>query len=380
MAPTIGSPQDNKSLRNSSFALIALGWLISAYLLLRMVTIGTARLRFKPGISAGLLCSGCDDALASAYAFVKGLPLAGIGLAYFAVIGFLLAFGGVWATRLAFLVCALGMGGSIWLSTALFSAGGSICFLCVLVHVANLALLIALFLMISRQEPRLLPSKTWAGVAIVLMATSGLLQATLLRPSLDAQKLATQFRAEPLFEIPILPTDAVLGPPDGRVRLVVFSSFQCPWCQRFAPTVHYLNEHYGDKLTIVFKNYPLGKACNPAMRGDMQPRACAAAWAAEAANLQKAFWRYHDGLFADSLQDSDEMLAATARSAGLDLKRWDEDRKSPIVQLKIFSDVQVGMRLGIEGTPAVYLDGRKVINPNLTVLETLIREEIRRAV
>jgi protein-disulfide isomerase len=161
------------------------------------------------------------------------------------------------------------------------------------------------------------------------------------------------------------------------VRLVVFSSFQCPWCQVFAPSVHYLNERFGDSLTVVFKNYPLGKACNPAMRVDMQPRACAAAWAAEAANLQKAFWRYHDGLFSESLQDSEEMLKATARGAGLDLERWEQDRQSAAVQSKISRDAELGARLGVQGTPTVFLNGRRIKNPTLAVLEVLIKAEMR---
>ena len=108
----------------------------------------------------------------------------------------------------------------------------------------------------------------------------------------------------------------------------------------------------------------------------MQPRACAAAWAAQAANLQEGFWRYHDGLFADSQSDSDEMLLATARGGGLDLKRWEDDRQSEAVKLKVTADVLLGMRIGVDGTPSVFLNGRKVKNPTVNVLETLIKDAI----
>src|SRR5262249_23963964 len=89
--------------RRLCFGLIAFGWLISAYLLLRMVSLGTARLRFRLPISATSMCWGCDDALLSAASFLRGIPLPCLGLVYFAILGLLLVLGGIFATRLALL-------------------------------------------------------------------------------------------------------------------------------------------------------------------------------------------------------------------------------------------------------------------------------------
>jgi protein-disulfide isomerase len=370
--------------RTFSFGLIAFGWLLSGYLLLRMAGIGGVRLPWHPAISAGALCSGCDEALASASSSFHGFPLAGLGLAYFALLGFVLAIGGVWATRTVFLVVAAGAGVSVTLSSALFSGATSVCVPCLLVHAANLGLMAALFVLVSRQAtiedrqpPPLLSRKAWALIAVVTMATSALLEAAMVRPGVDARKIIAAYRSAPMFDITPETGDAVLGQPNGRVRLVVFSSFQCPWCQVFAPILHRLSERYSDNLTIVFKNYPLGKDCNPALAGDMQPRACAAAWAAEAAHLQKSFWHYHDSLFSYSLQASEEILRATARGAGLDLEQWDRDRASQSVQSKVARDVELGMRLGVDGTPVVFLDGRRVKDLSLPVLDLLIRQEIK---
>jgi protein-disulfide isomerase len=371
--------QNTQQWRYVSFAFLAAGWLVSAYLLLRMVTIGGIHLRLSPAIHAMSLCRACDDALGSSAAMAKGIPLPGVGLIYSAVIGFLLAFGGIWAVRLAFLICAAGMGASILLLSSLLSSEGAACTLCLLVHAANLGLLAALFAMVGRQLPRLVSSKAWALVAVVVIATSALLQAAIVRTDRDSGKLVAEYRTAPLYEIPPDSSDAVLGPANGRVRLVVFSSFQCPWCKTFAPEVHALNERFGDRLTIVFKHFPPGKECNPALKVDVQPRACSAALAAVAANRQNAFWQFHDSLFSDSLQDSEEMLTAAARSAGLNLPQWEEDRRSLATRVKVLSDAKLGMRLGIDGTPAVFLDGRRVKNPTLVVLETLIRKELEMA-
>jgi hypothetical protein len=73
------------------------------------------------------------------------------------------------------------------------------------------------------------------------------------------------------------------------------------------------------------------------------------------------------------------MLTAAARSAGLTLEQWETDRRSPAAQSKVLSDAQLGMHLNIEGTPTVFLDGRRVKNPTLMVLETLIRKELQAA-
>ncbi len=143
-----------------------------------------------------------------------------------------------------------------------------------------------------------------------------------------------------------------------------------------AQIVPHLKQHFGDDLTLIFKNYPLGKDCNPLLKVDMQPRACAAAWAAEAANRQKAFWPYHDFLFKYSLEASDAMLRADARAAGLDLQLWDRDRRSESVRSKTRSDIELGNNLRIEGTPTVFLNGRRVVDFGLPTLEILIRHEI----
>lgn len=367
-----------------SFALIGAGWAISAYLLLRQVTTGSTHLRWNIGIAAGSLCVGCDDALDAGITWARGVSLPGLGLVYFALVGLLLALGGRWATRLAFLLCAVGAGASLLFSAMLFGSGASACILCLAVHAANLALVAMLFTMVSRQLSGdsaklglLASAKGWLVVGLVAMVSSGLVHAAIVRPGIDAAKVLEQYRSSPQFEIPVQAGDPTLGPRDAPAQLVVFSSFQCPWCRLFAPSVKQLRERFGDGLAIVFKNFPLGKVCNSSLTAEMQPRACAAAWAAEAANLQERFWRYHDGLFADNQSDSDEMLLATARGTGLDLKRWEDDRQSKVVKLKVLADVQLGMHLGVDGTPTVFLNGRKIKNPTVNVLETLIKDVVR---
>jgi len=301
--------------RRLSLGLAASGWCFCAYMLLRMAAIGSIRLPFALPFGRVSLGTGCDDFLASPEAFARGIPLPALGLVYLALALFLLALDRRKTTRLAFL------------------------------------LLIVLSCM---------------GVPVAVV-----------RPDLGSNALFARYAAAPSFAIPLEPSDAALGSVRGSARLVVFTSLQCDWCRNLAPVIRRLHQRFGDRLTIAFKHFPLGKECNPALDSEMQPRACAAAWAAEAANLQGKFWPYHDRLFAGPLGHPEEALRAAASAVRLDLDRWNRDRASPVVHRKVMADVQLGLQLGVEGTPAVFLNGRKVDDPDIVVLTTLIRREIR---
>ena len=83
------------------------------------------------------------------------------------------------------------------------------------------------------------------------------------------------------------------------------------------------------------------------------PRAWAASAAAEAAALQDAFWPMHDALFADQGRLEDPHLWARARALGLDVERFDADRRSEAVLDRIKADFMGGVRAGVASTPVL---------------------------
>jgi protein-disulfide isomerase len=87
------------------------------------------------------------------------------------------------------------------------------------------------------------------------------------------------------------------------------------------------------------------------------PRARAAAAAAEAAAAQGAFWPMHDALFADQGRLEDPHLWARAARLGLDLARFDADRRSDAVAARVRADFLGGVRAGVPTTPTLFLDG-----------------------
>ena len=109
----------------------------------------------------------------------------------------------------------------------------------------------------------------------------------------------------------------------------------------------------------------------------MQPRACEAAIAAMAANQQSQFWTFHNSLFASDLSASNEILKSSARLSNLDLSIWGKDLQSDEIWEQLKTDISLGYEVGVIGTPTVFLNGRKVEDFQLPVIQFLINKELK---
>jgi protein-disulfide isomerase len=87
------------------------------------------------------------------------------------------------------------------------------------------------------------------------------------------------------------------------------------------------------------------------------PRARVLAAAVEAAGLQGAFWEMHDSLFADQGRLDPPHLWDRVRGFGLDLERFEEDRRSPDIEERVERDFRSGVRAGVMTTPTLFVDG-----------------------
>src|SRR3954453_8088865 len=125
---------------------------------------------------------------------------------------------------------------------------------------------------------------------------------------------------------PLRPEDHVRGPDDAPL-LVVYADFECPFCAR----VH--AQLQDRRVRVAFRHFPVRSK---------HPRAWASACAAEAAALQDAFWPMHDALFADQGRLDDPHLWARAERFGLDLDRFEADRRSEAVAERVKTDFHEG--------------------------------------
>ena len=185
----------------------------------------------------------------------------------------------------------------------------------------------------------------------------------------DAGKLYNNWRLADQKTVSVRPDDPVRFPGDGKSRtmeLVVFSDFQCPSCAKFAGFLDKTIEAMFDrKLRIVFKHLPFDTQCNPYLDGSMHEHACFASKLAEAARMvsgNDAFWRVHDFFFAhrDDLERGKLTLEQVAAETKLDPTTLKEKMNDPAVLERIHADIELAKELEVDGTPAVFVDGKRV--------------------
>jgi len=143
------------------------------------------------------------------------------------------------------------------------------------------------------------------------------------------------------------------GPENAKVTIVEFSDFQCPFCTRAASVVQQIREKYGDKVRFVFRQYPLP------MHGD----AHLAAQAALVAHQQGKFWEFHDLLFANQRALTRPSLVEYAKQANLDLALLDKALDGQTLKAAVDADVKLGEEVNVNGTPTVFINGKRVANP-----------------
>jgi len=160
----------------------------------------------------------------------------------------------------------------------------------------------------------------------------------------------------------------IRGGKDAELTIVAFSDFQCPFCSRVNPTLAQINQAYGDKARVVFKHLPLR----------IHPDAPAAHAAAEAAGRQGKFWEMHDKIFANQRELSDAKYVEWARELGLDVARFEADRKSEATKQRVAQEEDEANRLGVSGTPAFFINGRFVSGAQpFEAFQRVIDEELK---
>jgi Protein-disulfide isomerase len=395
------------------WALIVWGLANSAYLLTRTWGLLADRGPGTIDVCSAVFGTGCDATLLSESSWQLGIPLAGWGLVFYCTLAGLLGLAwwlgaafNVEATLAALVIALLGACASLILAAVMLAGWAPLCPLCLVIHVINLALPPILWRSGGRttrelfqvakagmaylvgRESEGMTDAPWKVVGflaaglVAVVAYQWIYVESALRRAAAANdpKPADVLRAylsSPKQDLPIDADDARLGPADAPVCLVVFMSFQCPACAEFAKELRPLRAEFGDKLCIVVKHFPLGRACNPALKTDKQPRSCEAALAAEAARRQDQFWPVHDALFQADLEAAGDTLVRIAQEIGLDLPRFNADRAAPETAAKVRADIELATRLGVAETPAVFLNKHRLHRFSPAILRVLIAHELQ---
>ena len=149
---------------------------------------------------------------------------------------------------------------------------------------------------------------------------------------------------------PVGPDDHVAGPEDAPITLVEYGDFQCPSCGLAYPIVQTLQRELGDRLRLVFRNFPLRES---------HPQAQHAAEAAEAAGAQERFWEMHAQLFEHQRALDDAALVGYARDIGVDAERVAAELKAGTHAPRVREHFRSGVRSGVNGTPTFFVNGAR---------------------
>ena len=352
----------------ASFILTLLGMGSSLYLTVLHFKI------LKFGTAGQTLCDvsayiNCNAVLMSRFAEVGTLPLAGMGLLFYIYLAGALIWakvepeksGGTLAVPYLMVVFSLLL--SIFLGYVSVAVLGSLCLFCSSLYLINFLLLIILYKVVPMQFKQI-PWIKSLSYLILVFAVGGILLHTghkQFAQEIPQDKLDLYFEA--FSKQPVQKIDTTgrpfFGKEDAKIVIVEFSDFECPYCKRAAQTLKPILKQYKDKIKFVFMNYPLDQSCNPAMQRPLHRNACNAAFAAYCASEQGKFWEYHDMAFERQPKFQKASLDNIAEKLNLDITKFEQCFTSEAVKSRINADLEQGKGAGLQGTPTVYVNGRK---------------------
>ncbi len=162
------------------------------------------------------------------------------------------------------------------------------------------------------------------------------------------------------------------GNPEAAITIIEFACLQCPYSKQAEPTVRQILNDYPDKVKLVHFFFPLSQHNNGIL----------AAKADYCAGEQGKFWEYHDKLFEEqssfennvSQSDAKKVILVHAQSFNMNMTKFEACLESKEAGDKVLDDIELGKKLGIEGTPTFFINGKKYVGPQkYSVFEGIIK-------
>ena len=387
-------------------ALVLASGLISGYLGYRTIALLDPAEQM-PDYCATYLGETCDETLLGDSSWLLGIPIGAWGTVFAAAYLTLLLLAeihrGAFAQKAifaAFLLSGLATAAGVYLSTSFFTGAIPLCPLCLTVHALNLTLCGVTGLLDGRNGREMFAdikntigwllgaesndnAAGWHATAFIIPACVAIIAYQFIFTEVERMNVRINANQDPAVlvanhfnnkevELDVSPEDPRLGEEGAPIEIVIFSDFECPACSSLAADVAHMRDHYGDDLTIVFKNFPLDNACNPTLDYDFHPGACLAARAGEIAHDHGLFWEFHDALFAQDAELSPGVVRAVLSDIGLDLSR--EDLNDEAAGQRVRADVAVGVAVGVRGTPTLFVNNREWTSGGAKELEVFMHE------
>ena len=368
----------------------------------------------------------CGSVIGSAWASFLGIPLAAWGLFYyFFTAGLLLARLTAKSQRTAldslfFLLATVSVAFSITLFLISHFLIGALCPLCLTLYLINfLMLLLGFFqlreagLKVALIELRALSraKEFWnfreeaaQGIfSVVSLVKLLVLSAILSFLAAVALKLFVSQVSRSASKVEIIqwPTsgrlgvvktksginsDLYKGSRTAKIQIVEFADLRCPFCLEFYLELDELLKRYPGRLQVVFKNFPLDSSCNAYVPVPMHPEACQMAHGFRCLAEQDLFWPAMDilanGDFSGPVEDSNattiSVLEQVLQQIDFDRSAWNECMASGRYWEKIKEDISQAHALGVNGTPSVWVNGRRFNGMRQRGVSRLVKELLSR--
>jgi len=153
-----------------------------------------------------------------------------------------------------------------------------------------------------------------------------------------------------VLKVAVSEADHIQGAANAEITLVEYGDYECPYCGRAYPIVKRVQKHFGKRLRLVFRNFPLG---------EMHPHAEGAAEAAEFCGAQGKFWEMHDLLYENQERLSGPLYLELAQKIGVApaVLRASLEKREFLPRVK--ADFTGGVRSGVNGTPTFFINGQR---------------------
>jgi protein-disulfide isomerase/uncharacterized membrane protein len=167
------------------------------------------------------------------------------------------------------------------------------------------------------------------------------------------------------------------GPANAPVVVAEYSDFMCPYCRNLGLALSQFVPQSGGRVAVYFKNFPLDKACNERLPGSTHPGACNLALGAVCARYQGKFEAYHDHVFRTEVRNPQPAdVARIAGEAGLNAAAVQGCLDDPKAKSDLAAEIAEGNRLGVNATPTLYVNGKKL--PRINDFVAVVDKEARK--
>ena len=160
------------------------------------------------------------------------------------------------------------------------------------------------------------------------------------------------------------------GPVDAPVTIAIFDDYQCPYCYRLEPLMEKITNRFAKEVKLVIKHYPLT---------NIHKHAFSAAVASLAAHRQGKFWEFHKAVFKHYKDMNEAKIDEAATAVGLDMERFQKDRKDKALQDMVLADMNNGRQVGVKGTPTIFINGIQMRGRSENALVEQIQSELKKA-